>query len=376
MDNYLGPLLFMAFGLVVLTLGGELLVRGASALAAIVGVTPLVIGLTVVAFGTSAPELAVTANASLAGETDLAIGNVVGSSIFNVLCILGLSALIQPLSVDSQLVRFDVPLMIAAALALLALGWDGCISRVEGGILFGALLCYLGWSVRLGRRESAKVRQELEQHAGETLPRSRPNPVAQILLVLAGLGLLALGSHWLVHGSVALATMLGISELLIGLTILAVGTSLPEAAASVTAAVRGQRDIAVGNVVGSNIFNVLAVLGISALIAPQGIAVSAAALRFDIPVMIVVSMLCLPIFFTGSVIARWEGALFFGYYLAYTAYLILVAMENSYARPFGNFILAVVVPLTLAIVLIGVVKTLRRRGTKAPRSPSAAEDTL
>ncbi|NLX95901.1 MAG: calcium/sodium antiporter [Rhodopirellula sp.] len=375
MDVYLLPLMWMGLGLAVLMLGGDLLVRGASALAILIGVTPLVIGLTVVAFGTSAPELAVTVGACFAGETDLAIGNVVGSSIFNVLCILGVAALVRPLAIDAQLIRLDVPLMIASSVLLLAMGWDGSISRVDGGILFAMLLGYVGWSVYQGRRESARVRQELEQHALETLPRHRSNAALQGALILAGLGLLALGSHWLVGASVTLAESLGVSELLIGLTIVAVGTSLPEAAASVMAAARGQREIAVGNAVGSNIFNVLAVLGISALIAPGGIAVSEAALRFDIPVMIVVCMLCLPIFFTGGAITRREGALFVGYYLAYTTYLVLVAIQSGYARLFGQSMLLVVFPLTLIGVLIGVFKALwRSRGTAASGSKSSSQD--
>lgn len=364
MDVYLFPLLWMAVGLLVLILGGELLVRGAAALAAIAGITPLVIGLTVVAFGTSAPELAVTARASFVGETDLAIGNVVGSSIFNVLFILGLSALIRPLRIDAQLIRLDVPLMIIASVLMLGMSVDGTINRLDGGMLFALLLVYIVWSVYQSRRESAKVRRELEQLAEAELPKTPRKMPVQLVLIVGGLGLLAIGSHWLVYGSVILATAFGVSELLIGLTILAAGTSLPEVATSVMAAIRGQREIAVGNVVGSNIFNVLAVLGISALAAPAGISVNPAALSFDVPVMIAVCFLCLPIFFTGGEIARWEGALFFGCYIAYTTYLVLAATEHDYARPFGQVVLSIFVPMTVILVLIDVAKTLRRRGAK------------
>jgi cation:H+ antiporter len=362
MDTWLLAAVWMAVGLVVLILGGDFLVRGASALAAIVGMAPLVIGLTVVAFGTSAPELAVTVGASYSGVTDLAIGNVVGSNIFNILAILGLSALIRPLAVDAQLIRLDVPLMIFAAILLVVMGWDGMIGRLDGGLLFSLLWCYLLWSVYQARKESAQVQRELERLAGlENRPRSA---LVQATLIIVGLGLLTAGSYWLVRGSVALATALGISELLIGLTILAVGTSLPEAAVSVMAALRGQREIAVGNVVGSNIFNVLAVLGISALVAPRGIVLSPAALGFDIPVMIAVCVLCVPIFFTGAVISRWEGFLFFGYYVAYMAYLVLAATGSGFARPFGEVILGIFVPATVILVLIGVFRALRRKSSK------------
>lgn len=322
MSDYLVPDALIVVGLAFLIVGGELLVRGASRLAAAIGISPLIIGLTVVAFGTSAPEMAVTLQASLKGEADLALGNVVGSNICNLLLILGVSALAAPLAVPAQLLRRDLPLMILASLLVLVLGWDGNIGRYDGCLLFAGLLAYVAWAIVQGRRE----RREASPEDAPSCPASRESRpwlvVAQLLLVATGLVLLTLGSGWLVQGAVTIARLLGVTELMIGLTIVAVGTSLPELATSVVASLRGQREIAVGNVVGSNLFNVLGVLGLPAMIAPHGIAVSRVALRFDIPVMIVVSAACLPIFLTGRRISRWEGGMLLACYAGYTAYLI------------------------------------------------------
>ncbi|MAT15942.1 MAG: sodium:calcium antiporter [Planctomyces sp.] len=351
-------------GLVCLVLGGELLVRGASKLAALAGISPLVIGLTIVAFGTSAPELAVSINACLDGQTDIAVGNVVGSCTFNVLFILGISALISPLVVSSQLVRFDVPLMIIASTLALFLGLDGGISRVEGAGLFTGILAYTFWTIRQSRKESAAVKQEFEQEYGEMQTPSAPRSISiQIVLMLVGLVMLTFGARWLVEGAVTIARLAGMSELLIGLTIVAAGTSLPEVATSVLASIRGERDIAVGNVVGSNLFNILCVLGLSAIVVPDGVAVSDAALQLDIPVMIAVAVACLPIFFTDHLIARWEGGLFFGYYIAYTTYLVLAATLPAVSVTLGAAMTFFVIPLTVITLAIGVFRKLRHRNS-------------
>jgi len=353
-------ILLMVGGLLILVLGGEMLVRGASRIAALAGISPLVIGLTVVAFGTSSPELAVSLKASFGGQTDIAIGNVVGSNIFNVLFILGVSALVTPLLVSSQLVRVDVPLMIAASVALLLLGLDGKIGRIDGIGLFLGLICYTGWSIYQSRRETAAVKQEFsKEFSGLPRKEAASQVVLQIGLILAGLLLLTFGAKWLVDGSVTIAKLLGMSELLIGLTIIAAGTSLPEVAASIMASIKGERDIAVGNVVGSSIFNIMCVLGLSAAVSPGGVEVSQTALRLDIPVMIAVALACLPMFFTGHVIARWEGGLFLAYYCAYTGYLILAATNEAISRTFGAIILFFVVPLTVVTLLIGVARSLK-----------------
>jgi len=336
-------------------------VRGASRLAAAARIAPLVIGLTVVAFGTSSPELAVSLKASLAGQTDIAVGNVVGSNILNVLFILGVSALVSPLTVSSQLIRLDVPLMIGASILMLVLGGDGNIGRGEGILLFAILICYIVWAVYQSRRETSDARQQFEQEYPLPARISWRQVGRQIGLVLMGLILLTLGARWLVEGATTIARLLGMSELLIGLTIVALGTSLPEVAASVLASWRGERDIAVGNVIGSNLFNILCVLGLSAAVSAQGVAVPVSALRFDIPVMIAVAVVCLPIFFTGQQIARWEGGLFLGYYVAYTLYLVLSETQPTISRTFGTVMWALVIPLTAITLILSLRGTLRSR---------------
>jgi cation:H+ antiporter len=357
-----------ALGLVLLVVGAEALVRGASRLALAFGISPLVIGLTVVAFGTSAPELAVSVTSSLAGSADVAVGNVVGSNIFNVLFILGVSALIVPLVVAQQLVRLDVPLMIVASLLVVLFGRGGEVSRVEGLVLFAGIVAYTGFLIRQSRRETRPVTAEYAEAFGDGASKSRWHWLIDLALVVGGLLLLVLGARWLVAGAVAFARMFGVSELIIGLTIVAAGTSLPEVATSIVAAIRGERDIAVGNVVGSNLFNILCVLGLSAVVNPGGIPVSAGALRFDIPVMVAVAVACLPIFFTGHVIARWEGALFLGYYLAYLSYLILSATGHGLLGPFRVAMLGFVLPLTALTLAVVVARALLagRRGRSAP----------
>lgn len=261
----LGTTLLFLVGLGLLVLGAESLVRGASRLAASVGVSPLVIGLTVVAFGTSAPEMAVSISSSLAGHADVAVGNVVGSNIFNVLFILGVSALLVPLVVSQQLVRFDVPLMLGISVVLWLLSLDHRIGMVDGALLFGGIILYTWWAIRTSRRESRLVEQEYAAEFGER-DRSLGRIAFDVFRVALGLALLVTGSNWFVDGAIEIAEAFGVSDLVIGLTLIAAGTSMPELATSVVAGLRGERDIAVGNIVG-NIFNILAVLGMSGLVA-------------------------------------------------------------------------------------------------------------
>jgi cation:H+ antiporter len=350
-------LLFVAGGLLLIA-GAELLVRGASRLAVAAGISPLVVGLTVVAFGTSSPELAVTVRSAYAGAADVALGNVVGSNIFNVLFILGLSALIVPLVVAQQLVRLDVPLMIAASMLMLVLGLDRRIGWVDSLILVAGIVAYTVFLIRQSRRESARVQAEYEGAFGTEEPE-RTSWLLNIGMVVAGLALLVVGARWLVDAAVATATAFGVSELVIGLTIVAAGTSLPEVATSVLAAIRGDRDIAVGNVVGSNLFNILAVLGLGGLVSPEGIEVSAGALTFDIPVMIAVAVATLPVFFTGYTIARWEGAVFLGYYIAYTTYLTLDAMQHAALPALGAAMGWFALPLTALTLVIFAMRAYR-----------------
>jgi len=345
----------IAAGLVVLVVGGELLVRGASHLAAALRISSVVIGLTVVAFGTSAPELAVSVQASLSGSSDLAIGNVVGSNIFNVLFILGLSALIIPLAVASEFIRRDVPIMIGVSVLLLLLSLDGKLGRMDGLMLASGIVCYTWWCIQVSRFQSDSVQVELS-----AIPPAQPSAIAaprfafgsNLLLIVVGIALLIVGAHWLQVGAVSIAQSFGVDELVIGLTIVAAGTSLPEVATSLVAALKGERDIAVGNVVGSNIFNILSVLGFSALLTPNGIAVSEAALKFDMPVMIAVAVACWPIFVTGNTIARWEGAVFFLYYVAYTTHLVLEASGHEWRHTLSGVMLLFVIPLTVLTLAV------------------------
>lgn len=363
--------LLLIVGVVFLVAGAELLVRGASKIAAAMGIPSLIVGLTVVAFGTSAPEMAVSVASSLSGETEIAVGNVVGSNIFNVLFILGLSALIIPLVVHQKLIQFDVPLMVAISALVWLLGYDGRIARWEGGLLFLGIIAYTAWCIIVGRKEAAAVQKEYDKAFQPDDPqpsssvRAFPGLLWNLLLIAGGLGLLVLGAGWLVDAATDLARIIGISELVIGLTIVAAGTSLPEVATSVVAAIRGERDIAVGNVIGSNIFNILAVLGLSAAVVPGGVIVAGQALRFDIPVMILVAVACLPIFFTGHKIARWEGALFFGYYVAYTVALVLMATSSRSLPMFGILMFGFVGPITVATLLVSLKRSFNTRGTQS-----------
>ena len=384
--------LIVVGGLALLVVGAELLVRSASRLAAAMGVPPLIIGLTVVAYGTSAPELAVSLIATVHGQADIAVGNIVGSNIFNVLFILGLSALIVPLTVSARLVRTDVPVMVGASAALLIVGADGRISRIDGVILSLAAILYTAWLARSNggpaRAQSAATGIDLTGQpspndetrgppytvvasAGAASSPDRTAPDAKatqvparmrglardLALAAGGLVLLVIGSRLLVTGASRIAQALGLSEIVIGLTIVAAGTSLPELATSVIAAVRGERDIAVGNVVGSNIFNILAILGMCGL--AGGVDVPPSALRFDIPVMIAVAFACLPIFFTGNRISRGEGALFLMYYGAYLVYLLLGASQHDALPAFSAAMALFVIPLTFAGIIISALRSFR-----------------
>ncbi|SDD17257.1 cation:H+ antiporter [Aquimonas voraii] len=337
-----------AAGLVLLVLGADVLVRGASRLSLSLGISPLVVGLTVVAFGTSAPELAVSLQGAVSGQGDIAVGNVVGSNIFNVLVILGLSAMITPLVVHRQIVRKEVPIMIGACLLMWVLSLDGALGRLDGLLLTSLLVVYVGTLYWQSRGAPA------EEQGGE-LPEGGPwldRTWVQLLMIAVGLALLVLGSRWLVAAAIDFAQRLGISELVVGLTIVAAGTSLPEVATSVIAALKGQRDIAVGNVVGSSIFNILAVLGLTVLVAPGDITVAASALRFDIPIMIAVAAACLPVMFHGYRIERWEGVFFFLFYVAYTAWLVMYAQEHALLDEYRTAMVYGVLPLTALTLFV------------------------
>ncbi len=363
----LTTIFYFVGGLVCLLLGADALVKGASRLAAAVGVSSLVIGLTVVAFGTSAPELAVSVQSAIAGQADIALGNVIGSNVFNVLFILGLSAIIVPLIVAQQLVRFDVPLMIVLSILTFVISWDGVISRTDGILFIAGLLSYVVYTIYQSRKETAAIKAEYEGEFG--VPEEEKHHwLKNVAFVVAGLGLLVLGSHWFVKAAVTVAEALGVSKVVIGITIVAIGTSLPEVVTSVVAAVRGERDIAVGNVVGSNIFNIMGVLGFAGALSPAGVQVAPQILYFDIPVMIAVAVVCMPIFFSNGVISRTEGFVLFSYYIAYTTYIVLVTIKHPALATFNNAILYFMMPLTGITILAIFAQHFRKPTTPTPQA--------
>lgn len=354
----LSSALMVLLGLVALVIGGEGVVRGATFLAGLARIPPVIIGLTVVALGTSSPELAVAVQSALAGEPDFVIGNVVGSNVYNVLLVLGLSALVLPLTVQRGLIRWDVPVMVAASIAFWIMAADGGLSRIDGGILIVALGVYLAIAVWQARR-AARSNDDDEAVRRTEPPRGPMRIAGYIGALLLGLGLLVLGAGWVVEGAVAIAERFGLDRLVIGLTVVALGTSMPELATSVMAAVRGQRDLAVGNIVGSNIMNLLAVAGGTSLVASRTVEVAPGAISFDIPVMTAVAIACLPILFTGHSIKRWEGMLFVAYAGIYTTFLVLQATDHRALDLFKQAMLSFVLPLTALTIALVTARSIR-----------------
>ena len=343
-------------GLILLILGAELMVRAAVRLAARLHVRPLIIGLTIVALGSSAPQMAVSLQATLTHNPDIAVGSVIGSSIFNILVTLGLSALIIPLRVSRQLVRLDIPLMIGASLLVFVLAWNEQIGRFDGVLLLAALALYLSLLLRQSRHSARPHSQ---------LPQAPQVPwFSSLLMIVVGLALLVFAGHLLLGAAVAVATDLGFSERVIGLTVVAVGTSLLELATSLIAALRGQRDIAVGNVIGANLFNLLGVLGVTALFAPTPLSVSPNALDFDLPVMLGVAALCLPVFYSGYRVTRAEGLLLLGLYAVYGLHVVSFTTGMPLAGKLEKLMLFYVLPTLLAFLLFTSVRAWRRQHHK------------
>ncbi|MQU26639.1 calcium/sodium antiporter [Pseudomonas helleri] len=339
-------------GLVLLVAGAQLLVRCAEHIAAKLKVRPLLIGLTVVAMGSSAPQMTVSLQAAFNDTADIAVGSVIGSNTFNILVTLGLSALIIPLRVSRQLVRLDIPLMIFASAMVFTLALNHQLERQDGVLLLGGLLIYLLLLLHQSR------------HSGHHHPHHDRTPTSWLrTLILMGCALLLLGvaGHLLLGAALEVASELGLSERVIGLTIVAVCTSLPELATSLIAAFRGQREIAVGNVIGSNVFNLLGVLGLTALLAPAPLSVSPNALAFDLPVMLGVAALCLPVFYSGYRITRVEGLLFLGLYLAYGLHVVSFTTGMPLASKLEHLMLIYVLPALLVFVLLSVVRAWRRQ---------------
>ncbi|MFN6263472.1 MAG: calcium/sodium antiporter [Chromatiaceae bacterium] len=349
--------LFLGIGLILLVAGADLLVKGAARLAGAFGVPSLVIGLTVVAFGTSAPELAVSVKAAYAGQAELAIANVVGSNIFNVLFILGVAALIMPLVISKQLIRQDVPIMVGVSFLVMWMVRDLQLDKIECAVLFAGLLSYTFFLFKQGKAQGAEGGdEEVEAMLKE------PQPMWQnLLFVIGGLALLVLGARWLVESAIALATAWGVNEAVIGLTIVAAGTSLPEVVTSIVATIRGERDIAVGNVVGSNIFNVLCVLGLSGLVSPIPLVAGEQMSQLDIPVMLAVALLCVPFFFAGAILNRIEGALFLTAYVAYTWYLVALTLKMDYLPQLQDYIVYGLIPVIGVYVVLSLLNDFRQR---------------
>jgi len=345
-------LLELVSGLLLLIIGAEILVRAAVRLAASLKVRPLIIGLTVVAFGSSAPQMTVSLQATLAGNTDIAVGSVIGSSIFNILVTLGLSALIIPLRVSRQLVRVDIPVMILAGLLVFTLAANEELTPVDGLLLLIALLAYLG-VLHYQTRHSRRPR---------TLDTVARAPwLSSVLQMLGGLLILVLAGHLLLGAAVDVAADLGLSERIIGLTLIGVGTSLPCLATSLVAALRGQREIAVGNVIGSNLFNLLGVLGLTALLAPSPLSVSPNALDFDLPVMLGVVVLCLPVFYTGYRVTRAEGLVLLGLYLAYGLHVMSFTTGMPLANKLEHLMVYYILPVLVAFLLFSTLRAWLRQ---------------
>ena len=336
--------------------GAELLVRASLRLAASLKVRPLIIGLTVVAFGSSAPQLAVSVQAAINSAPDIAVSSVIGSNIFNVLVTLGLCALIIPLRVSRQVVRLDIPLMIGASLLVFLLAFNEELGHLEGALLLVMLAVYLGLVLHQSRHHG-RTHPAIIKDAGHG-----PAPwLSSLALMLCGLGLLILAGHLLLDAAVEVAVDLGLSERVIGLTVVAVCTSLPGLATSLIAAIRGERDIAVGNVIGSNLFNLLGVLGLTAVIAPQPLSISPNALDFDLPVMLGVAFLTLPVFYSGYRVTRAEGFLLLGLYLAYGLHVVSFTTGMPLATRLEHLMLFYVLPVLAAVLLYTTLSAWRRQ---------------
>ncbi len=341
-------------GLILLIAGAELLVKGAARLAMNFGIPALVVGLTVVAFGTSAPELAVSIKAAFSGQVELAIANVVGSNIFNILFILGIAAFIAPLVVSQQLVRQDVPVMVAISVVVVVMSLNGRIDRIEAVMLVAGLLIYTAFLFYQGKKQGSGTNQE--EQVGDKVSTWQ-----NLLFVVTGLTLLVLGARWLVDSAVSIASALGVSEAVIGLTIVAAGTSLPEVMTSVIATIKGERDIAIGNVVGSNVFNILCVLGLSALVSPEPLLAGVRVMQVDLPVMLAASALCLPLFFAGASLSRFEGLIFLVLYGAYIWYTVAVAISAGYLEVLQTGILYGLIPVVALYAAAAVLMHRRSR---------------
>jgi cation:H+ antiporter len=320
-------ILLLILGLVLLVFGAEVMVRGAARTATVLGVPPMVIGLTVVAIGTSTPELAVSISAGLKGSGGLGVGNIAGANVFVMLFVMGLSALWKPLPLQAQVIRLELPMIVVAALMMTALAWDGRLSQLDGLILLGGGIGYTLALLRMTRRASRAARKEFRDEYGpQTVHRKHPRWLADagyVVMLLGGIALVVTGAELLVRGAVSIAEAAGVSTGLIGLTIVAFGTSSPELVTTLVATYRDDRDVAVGNLVGSGVYNILAILAIACAVTPGGLPVERRLLSFDLPLMAGVAIGAVPVFITGRRVSRFEGGLGIAIYLSYLTWLVV-----------------------------------------------------
>lgn len=319
-----GSVGWFVVGLIALAVGAEVMVRGGAKLAARLGISPILIGLTVVSIGTSLPELAVGVTAATTGSGDLAVGNIAGTNVVNILFILGLSALIRPLAIEQRTLRFDLPVMAGSAVLLWVLAVNGVLSRVDGAILVLGAVVYTVVLIRMSRRES---RATVAEYAEAFPAGPAPKPIGRgalqdTVMTVSGIAVVILGAEWLVGGAVGIARGFGVSDALIGLTVVAMGTSAPELVTTIVSTVRGERDIAVGNLLGSSVYNILLILGITCLVPANGLELTRNLVWIDIPIMVAASLVCIPIFISGRRVHRPEAAAMIAAYLGYLVFLL------------------------------------------------------
>lgn len=347
------PAIWFVLGLIALIGGAEILVKAVTRLASAIGISKLIIGLTVVAFGTSAPELAISIQAGVNGQTDLMLGNIIGSNISNTLLILGLVALFIPLKVNKWLIKSDLPIMIGITVIVFLFSLNGMITFWECLTLSGLLLIYLLYLARQGNPGSDET---------ITKPKRKPGSLLlYLLLCVLGFTLLITGAQWMIDSAIIFAEMIGVSELIIGLTVVAIGTSLPEIVVVLIAAIKKERDIAIGSVIGSNILNLLAVLGVSGLFIEGAIPVQDVLTRFDIPLLILISILCIPLFYTGYRISRWEGGILLFFYGSYLYYLYLSGIAHPFLEPFTYWMTHWIIPILLLVIIIVTIFEWKKR---------------
>ena len=319
----LQALVWVSGGLALLVVAAEMIVRGGSAIAARLGISPLIIGLTFVALGTSAPELGVGIEAALEGEGSIAVGNIAGTNTVNILLILGLSAALRPLAIHVQTLRLELPAILLASLALFGLAQDGLLSRTDGLALLGFGILFTGLVVRAATKESFVVKRAFARGLGlARLTGVSGRAAGEALMLAAGIAVIVIAANIFVDGAVALARLWQVSDAFIGLTVVAIGTSAPELVTTIVSTLRNDRDIAVGNLIGSSVYNIVIILAVTCIVPARPLPVEDVLVWIDIPVMIAVAMACVPVFYSGRQVSRTEGALFVAAYLGYLTYLI------------------------------------------------------